>query len=130
MDVFLLGAGRPAHGQKPSALKHIALNTKAMDWQIHSFKSIASLDDIHYLGGYHVDAVIEDYPQLNFSVIPDWRNRSILHTLLKAPFVDRPAVITYSDTIFRNKMVEEIVSVEADVVFGIDSENGGAIMYQ
>ena len=121
MDVFLLGAGRPAHGQKPSALKHIALNTKAMDWQIHSFKSIASLDEIHYLGGYHVDAVIEDYPQLNFSVIPDWHNRSILHTLLKAPFVDRPAVITYSDTVFRNKIMDEIVSVEADVVFGIDS---------
>ncbi|MEC8945380.1 MAG: PEP-utilizing enzyme [Chloroflexota bacterium] len=122
MDVFLLGAGRPAHGQKPSALKHIALNTKAMDWQIHSFKSVANLDNIHFLGGYHVDAVIEDYPQLKFSVIPDWQNRSVLYTLLKAPFSDRSTVVTYSDTIFRNKVVEEIISVDADVVFGIDTK--------
>lgn len=122
MDVFLLGAGRPAHGQKPSALKHISQNTKAMDWQIHSFQSIANLDDIHFLGGYHVDAVIEDYPQLKFSVIPDWHTRSVLHTLLNAPFTDRPAVVTYSDTIFRNNLVEEIVSIDADVVFGIDTK--------
>ena len=72
MDVFLLGAGRPAFGRKPSALKHIALNTKAMDWQIHSFETISNLGDIHYLGGYHVDDVIENYPQLNFTVIPDY----------------------------------------------------------
>jgi glutamine kinase len=122
MDVFLLGAGRPAHGQKPSALKYIALNTKAMDWQIHSFKSIANLDNIHFLGGYHVDAVIEDYPQLKFSVIPNWHNRSVLHTLLNAPFSDRSAVVTYSDTVFRNKVVEQVTSVDADVVFGIDTK--------
>jgi len=32
MDIFLLGACRPANGQKSSALKNIALNTKAIDW--------------------------------------------------------------------------------------------------
>ncbi|RLA04467.1 MAG: hypothetical protein DRQ47_03325 [Gammaproteobacteria bacterium] len=122
MDVFLLGAGRPALGRKPSALKHIALNTKAMDWQIHSFETISNLGDIHYLGGYHVDDVIENYPQLNFTVIPDWQSRGVLHTLLKAPFTDRPAIITYSDTVFRNKVMEEIISIDSDVVFGIDTQ--------
>ena len=57
MDIFLLGAGRPAHGKKPSALKNIAHKTKAMDWQIHSFESIAKHSEIHYLGGYHVDVI-------------------------------------------------------------------------
>ncbi len=121
MDVFLLGAGRPARGRKPSALKHIALNTKAMDWQIHSFESIASLDDIHYLGGYHVDEVIKNYPQLNFTVIPDWEKRSLLHTFLKAPFTGQPVVAAYSDTVFRKELVTEMLSVDADVVFCIDS---------
>ena len=121
MDIFLLGAGRPAHGQKPSALKNIALNTKAMDWQIHSFASIAKLNDIHYLGGYHVHDVIESYPQLNYTVIPDWNNKSVLHTLLKAPFTDQPAIIAYSDTVFRKNIVIDMLSIEADVVFCIDS---------
>jgi glutamine kinase len=121
MDVFLLGAGRPACGQKPSALKNIALNTKAMDWQIHSFRSFVSLENIHYLGGYQVDQVIENYPQLNFTVIPDWQKRSILHTFLKAPFTGRPVVTAYSDTVFRNEVLANILAVDADVVFSIDS---------
>jgi len=122
MDVFLLGAGLPAFGQKPSALKHIALNTKAMDWQINSFKSIVPLNNIHYLGGYHVADVIESYPQLNFTVVPDWENKGVLHTLLKAPVTGRPAIISYSDTVFRNTVLEEIVLIDSDVVFGIDTQ--------
>jgi len=121
LDVFLLGAGRPASGKKPSALKYIALNTRVMDWQIHSFESITALDNIHYLGGYHVDDVIESYPQLNFSVIPDWESRSVLHTLLKAPFTNHPVITTYSDTIFRKNAVEALISIDSDVVFGIDT---------
>jgi len=122
MDVFLLGAGLPACGRKPSVLKHVALNTKAMDLQIHSFKSIVSINDIHYLGGYHVADVIESYPQLNFTVVPDWEDKGVLHTLLKAPFADRPVVISYSDTVFRNSILEEIVLSDSDVVFGVDTQ--------
>lgn len=122
MDAFLLGAGLPARGRKPSALKHIALGTKAMDWQIHSFQSIVSVDNIHYLGGYQVADVIESYPQLNFTVVPDWEDNSVLNTLLKAHFTGRPVVMSYSDTVFRNKILEEIILVDADVVFGVDTQ--------
>ena len=122
MDVFLLGAGRPARGQKPSALKTIASNTKAIDWQLHSFESIATPENIHFMGGYHVTDVIENYPQLNFTVVPDWQEKGILHTLMMAPIRDRPTLITYTDTVFRNTAVEKIISVDSDVVFGIDSQ--------
>ncbi|MCK5665182.1 MAG: hypothetical protein KAI17_16945, partial [Thiotrichaceae bacterium] len=121
MEIFLLGAGRPEHGLKPSALTNIAQNTKAMDWQIHSFESVAGLSDIHYLGGYHVDEVIENYPQLSYTVIPDWQNQTVLHTFLKAPFTEQPAIVAYSDTIFRKEIVLDMLSVDADVVFCVDS---------
>jgi len=120
-NVFLLGAGRPARGIKPSALKKIALNTKAMDWQIHSFESVSSLHKIHYLGGYHVQDVINAYPQINYTVVPDWQERSILHTLLKAPFAGQPAITAYSDTLFRTDTVTKMLAIEADVVFCVDS---------
>ena len=38
MDVFLLGAGKPARGVRPSVLKNVALNTKTMDWQIAGYE--------------------------------------------------------------------------------------------
>ena len=121
MDIFLLGAGRPAHGKKPSALKNIALNTRAMDWQIHSFDSICDGYEIHYLGGYHVDAVIKNYPDINYTVIPEWEKKTVLHTLLKAPFSNRSALVSYSDTIFRKEIIAQMLLVNADVVFCIDS---------
>ncbi|EPJ48868.1 MAG: hypothetical protein OFPI_27400 [Osedax symbiont Rs2] len=121
MDVFLLGAGRPSFGEKPAALKKIASNTKAMDWQIHSFENVAGIDDIHYLGGYHIDEVVKSYPSLNYTIITDWEKSSVLHTLLKAPFSGRSVICAYSDTVFRKHIVDDMSSVVADVVFCVDS---------
>ena len=120
-DVFLLGAGRPARGVRPSALKKIAFDTRVMDWQIHSFESVVAVDEIHFLGGYHVEDVIGNYPQLNYTVIPDWQDRSVLHTFLKAPFTGQPAITAYSDTLFRKDTIAKMVAVDADVVFCVDS---------
>jgi len=121
MEIFLLGAGKPAHGSSPAALKNIALDNKVMDWQLHSFASIASIDNIYYLGGYHVEDVIQQYPNLNFAVNPNWQNQSALSTFLKAPFSGCAAIVSYSDTVFRPDIIENMVAVDADVVVCIDS---------
>lgn len=121
MDVFLLGAGRPATGQVPSALKRIAPDTRAMDWQIRSFRSVNESARLHYLGGYHVQEVIQQYPELNFTVIPDWDKQSILHTLLKAPFSKAAALVAYSDTVFRQEMIKQLTQCESDFVFCVDT---------
>lgn len=121
MQLFLLGAGRPANGNKPSALKYIAQNTKAMDWQLHGFESVVDSKAIHFLGGYHVDEVKDNYPHLNISVVPDWEEKNVLQTLLNAPFSNKPVFITYSDTIFRNNVINNISRIDKDVVFGVDS---------
>ncbi|CAH0992015.1 hypothetical protein SIN8267_02130 [Sinobacterium norvegicum] len=121
MDVFILGAGRPAYGTKPAALKNIALNSRAMDWQIHSFDTVTTPNNIHFLGGYHIDKVIESYPFLNFTVVADWQKKSLLHTFLSAPFGCKPIITCYSDTVFRKEVIKDITTVEADIVVGIDS---------
>jgi len=122
MDIFLLGAGKPAHGENPTALKSITLDQKVMDWQLHSFEKLTSANRIHYLGGYNVEEVIQQYPDVNFTVNPDWQDHGVLSTLLKAPFSGSPAIVSYSDTIFRQKTFEHIKAIKADVVFGVDSQ--------
>lgn len=121
IDVFLLGAGRPARGFRPSALKHINLATCALDWQQSAFRDAVDEPNIHFLGGYQVQSVIDKYPQLNFTVVADWSGRSILHTLLAAPFRDGPAIVSYSDTVFRPHVIHQMLDVAADVVVCIDS---------
>ena len=121
MEVFLLGAGRPAQGSKPAALRKIALDTRAMDWQLHSFQSVVDVKDISFLGGYQVQEVIERYSFLKYQVIPDWEQRSVLYTFLRAPFSGRPVITAYSDTVFRKECIEGLTRVESDIVFAIDS---------
>ena len=121
MELFLLGAGRPANGDKPAALKLIAQNTRAMDWQIHSFESFVAPRDVHFLGGYHVNEVIAHYPELNISVVPGWESGGALHTFLNGPFSGGPVIVAYSDTLFRKSAVEAMLALSADVVFGVDS---------
>lgn len=121
MDVFILGAGRPTFGRKPSSLKAITLNSTAMDWQIHSFESVTEGQAIHFLGGYNFEGIVDDYPELQFTMVPDWKSGSPLQTLLQAPYGDGDALISYSDTLFRNSAIKELVGVDADVVFGVDA---------
>lgn len=121
IDVFLLGAGRPATGSRPSALKHINLASCALDWQLAAIDDAIASPVVNFLGGYQVQSVIERYPHLNFTVVADWSTKSILHTLLAAPFRDCPALICYSDTVFRPQVMRELLAANADIVICIDS---------
>jgi choline kinase len=121
MKLFFLGAGRPAKGRSPAAIKNIALNTRAMDWQISSFDSIVPMEDMHYLGGYHVEEVIKRYPLLNYTIVPDWEHSNIAHTISKAPFAETDTIITYSDTIFGKEVIHDITSIDTDIVICVDS---------
>lgn len=121
MNVFILGAGAPKSGNKPSALKNISMNTRAMDWQLHSFAALARLDDVYFLGGYQVEEVINLYPQLNFIVMPEWKNSTPLDTFFNAPLLGQPCIVTYGDTVFRSDFINEFISLESDVTVAVDS---------
>ena len=112
MKLFLLGAGKPVSGQEPSALKNISTSTTVLDWQIHSFQSLVNLNNIHFLGGYNVEEVIKNYKYLNYSVGPDWENRSVLHTLFNAPFPNDDIIISYSDIIYDKKIIDRCLKYQ------------------
>lgn len=119
-DVFFLGAGKPAAGNKPAALKEIGLNTRALDWQLHCLTSL-SQPKIHFLGGYHVEDIIASYPHLHYTVIPDWQTHSVIHTLLAAPLHATTTFVLYADTVFRPQILEQVQATTADVVIVYDA---------
>ncbi len=121
LELYFLGAGKPATGSKPAALKHISSNTKAMDWQLHSFSDVTKLENTYFLGGYHVEDVALAYPDLNFTIVPNWESSTALNTLKQANFTGQPVLISYSDTLFRKEFINNLNHVEADVVIVIDS---------
>ncbi len=121
LDVFFLGAGESYSGTVPSALKSITRNRKALDWQLQSLER-AEVDEINFIGGFHVEDVVKEYPELNYTIVPDWRSQNVIHTLLQSPFrPGKDSLVLYSDTLFRPKTIERFSRIEADVVVGVDS---------
>ena len=120
VDIFFLGAGKPVSGKRPSALKEMGASACALDWQLHSLETI-EYKKINFLGGYHVEEVIERYPHLHYTVIPDWQTKSMLYTLSEAPLRRVPTVITYADTIFRKEVIAQVAESNADVTILCDS---------
>ena len=47
--LVFLGAGRPSFGNRPSALKRLFRETRALDWQLNSFNDVVNQDDISLL---------------------------------------------------------------------------------
>lgn len=121
MDVFFLGAGKSYSGKLPSALKSISKKRKALDWQLQSLERL-SVNTIHFIGGFHVQDIVEQYPQLTYTIVADWRNKNVVHTLIKAPYKQsKHALFMYSDTLFRPKTIEKFGSIKADIAVGVDS---------
>lgn len=121
LELYFLGAGRPATGEKPAALKNIALKYKAIDWQLHSFADVVEPKDIHFIGGYHVEEISALYPKINYKIVSDWHEKSALYTLFHAPFTGLPVFLTYTDTLFRKEHITSLSKSKLDAVFVVDT---------
>ena len=120
-ELYFLGAGKPVSGNRPAALKTIFNKTRALDWQLNSFSGIINAKSVHFLGGYHIEDVVELYPSLSYTIIPDWQSKNVLDTLLLSPLTGESAFFTYSDTLFRKEFVESLPIDTADVIVVVDS---------
>jgi len=119
-DVFFLGAGKPAAGDKPAALRDIGIHTRALDWQLHSLTPLPQ-PKTYFLGGYHIEEIIASYPQLHYVVVPQWQKHSIIHSLLKAPWRPNTTFVLYADTVFRPNVLHQVHEITADIVLVYDS---------
>ena len=120
-ELYFLGAGKPVSGGRPAAIKNIINNTRALDWQLDSFSEVVEERDIYFLGGYHIAEVVELYPNLNFTITPDWQLKNALDTLLHAPLSGESAFITYSDTLFGKHLIDELPIHSNEVLVVVDS---------
>ena len=121
IDVVILGAGPPARGKLPSALKLISMNDKVIEWQMDCFKDCKKVDEIFFIGGYEFDKIVQQYPNLHFINNKEWEAGGALQSLLKLPFNDRDLMISYSDTLFRKDFINEIVKSESEITLTVDS---------
>ncbi len=118
--VVILGAGRPFAGTDPSALIQPSGDRRALDWILEAFEQITDNPEFHFVGGYRMDEIVDEYPEIHFSKNKNWEDSGTLSSLFTAPLPEsRPVYVCYADTIFEPEAVSKL-EANSDVTIGVD----------
>ena len=68
--LIILGAGLPHIGEQPNAVYRGKLEKALLQWQLEA--SGSSISDVVYVGGYKVQEIKSQFPDLTVIENPDW----------------------------------------------------------
>ena len=124
MRHLIIGAGRGSRlkaltdGQ-PKAYASVG-DRRILDWLLESLGG-TGMDTPVFIGGYQIDMIRTDYPQLSFCHNQDWPNNNILASLFCAEeHMSDGFVCTYADILYRSSVVQRALEHEADIVLCVD----------
>lgn len=107
--VVILGAGEPFSGTEPSALTQTSGDKRVLDWLLEAFSHSLTDPEFHFVGGYRMDDIVEEYPNIHFSQNENWETTGPVSSLFTAPLPDdRPLYVCYADTVFEHSAVEAL----------------------
>ncbi len=121
---IIIGAGRgirlsPLTDDLPKCFIEIA-GKRILDWILHALRS-AGIENIVFVGGYKIDAVKAEFPEMIFCHNEDWRNYNILASLLTArPYMDGPFITTYADIVYEPDAVTRLLNSPHDITLVSD----------
>lgn len=119
--VIILGAGRPFTGTEPSALRRTSGDQRVLDWLIEAFTSELEEPEIHFVGGYRLEDVIEEYPDIHFSRNEDWEDTGTIGSLLAAPLDEnRSTYVCYADVVFQSDIINRLENTPTEAAIAVD----------
>jgi choline kinase len=118
--LVLLGAGKPARGTLPSALVRAGSRRRILDWLLDAFSELA-LDDVSFVGGYRIDEVAREYPELSVSINRDWRSTGPVGSLMTMRLEPGcTAYVSYTDVVYERDAPLRLDETAGDVVLAMD----------
>lgn len=125
MRVIMIAAGRgsrlmPTTADAPKCYAEVQ-GKSLLEWALESFRA-NGLDKIHFIGGYQIDKVRQNYPQFAFRHNSNWENNNILASLFCAEdLMDEPFICCYSDILFTPRIVSRLLDNHDDIALGVDT---------
>ncbi len=95
---------------------------RILDWTLEALRG-AGLRDIVFVGGYRIERVRADYPQLRFCENTAWERNNILASLFHAEGeMAGGFVSTYADILYTPQAVARLVASPADIALLVDTD--------
>jgi choline kinase/phosphohistidine swiveling domain-containing protein len=106
-------------GVEPAAIRQTPRHIPVLDWCLQAFSLLTP--DVHFVGGYLIEAVKQRYPHLQFSYNPEWSSTGATASLLCAPLTaGRMHYVCYGDIVFEATTVTELAATDGDIVMVVD----------
>lgn len=129
LTVIIIGSSRgvsflDSYKSYPSSLQTIQGNESALDWNLDALKETV-VDNFVYVGGYHLEKVVQQYPNFRYVYHSKWSQEGTIKALLcAAQYLEHDVLIVDEQTIFNSEAVSELLKKQADIVLGIVSSEG------
>ncbi len=121
INIHILGAGQPFRGEKSNALREATNSMKVLDWQLNELIPLGA--DIHFVGGYKFDEIVEKYPSLNYKINPFWETSGPVSSLLYSNMNNNfKNIFCYGDILFKSEAIKKIAKSKSDIVIAIDTK--------
>jgi len=102
----------------PRALLRDRRGNRVLDWTLSALEQ-NDIRDVVFVGGYHIEKVVQFYPELHFHYNPQWKMGNDAQALsLVSQELDCPCVIIPSDVVFRANVLRSMFAVGQDIVVG------------
>jgi len=121
VKAIILGAGRGVRNidpskSYPSSLKQGPEGRPGLDWICHSLAS-HGISNIYYIGGYHIEKIIQANPGLHYIYNPEWDKTDLLYNLMLAKdLLSGSCLICYGDIVFIPEIVSSLLQQKAEFV--------------
>ena len=125
MRAIIIGAGRgrrlmPTTADTPKCYAEVA-GRRMLDWTLDAFRQ-NGVADVAFIGGYRIERVRADYPDLTFRHNADWESNNILASLFHAEdLMGGPFLCSYSDILFTPEVARRALADPADMALVVDT---------
>ena len=126
MRPIIIGAGRGSRlntltDDQPKCYASVG-GRRILDWLLEALAE-AGLETPVFIGGYRIEQIQADYPQLIYCHNTDWQNNNILASLFYAEdYMDGGFACTYADILYRSAVVKRALVHEGDSVLCVDTD--------
>lgn len=127
MKAIIIGAGRgirlmPETKSYPKCMMNGIGNKTILEWILGSLKK-NNIKDIVFIGGYHIEKVIQAHPEFIYYINSEWAENNILTSLFYAEReMDSAFISSYSDIVYTPQVVKKLLKSKADIALIIDRE--------